>query len=281
MLFRSVRGKWVGSNAYALLVGDPAFSIRLKCGLFKGDDRAVFLDRREFSGTVPELIDAGLDYILAKINRGCYFKGAYRHDRYELPPDEMRELVVNAFAHRNYFDHEAPIFIAVYDTRVEITSPGGLPRGQTAERAVAGYSKIRNEVLAKALNYMRFIEEWGSGLKRVNDVLVEYGIRKVAVEDAGFAVRMNVYREATADEVVKRENASQMSQDEVVNEAVSEVVKQIFEGIRHNPGIRKPKLLTIVKTSRATAERAIAYLQGLQKIEFRGAPKTGGYYCKE
>ena len=58
----------------------------------------------------------------------------------------------------------------------------------------AGYSKIRNEVLAKALNYMRFIEEWGSGLKRVNDVLVEYGIRKVSVEDAGFAVRMNVHR---------------------------------------------------------------------------------------
>ena len=68
----------------------------MKCGLFKGDDKSVFLDRREFSGSVPELIDAGLDYILAKINRGCYFKGAYRHDRYELPPDEMRELVINA-----------------------------------------------------------------------------------------------------------------------------------------------------------------------------------------
>ena len=126
-----VRDKWVGSNAYALLVGDPAFSIRLKCGLFKGDDKAVFLDRREFSGSVPELIDAGLDYILAKINKGCYFKGAYRHDRYELPPDEMRELVINAFAHRSYLEHDAPVFIAIYDTRVEITSPGGLPRGCT------------------------------------------------------------------------------------------------------------------------------------------------------
>ena len=49
----------------------------------------------------------------------------------------------------------------------------------------------------KALNYMRFIEEWGSGLKRVNEVLGEYGIKKVAVNDAGFAVRMNVYRNTT------------------------------------------------------------------------------------
>jgi len=57
---------------------------------------------------------------------------------------------------------------------------------------VAGYSKIRNEALAKALNYMRLMEEWGSGLKRVNEVLGEYGNKKVAIEDVGFAVRMNV-----------------------------------------------------------------------------------------
>ena len=189
-----VRDKWVASNAYALLTGDPAFAIRLRCGLFKGDDKAVFLDRRDFTGSVPELIDKGLDYILAKINMGCYFKGAFRRDRYELPPDEMRELVINAFAHRSYFQHEAPIFIAIFDTRVEITSPGGLPRGQTVERALGGFSKIRNEVLAKALNYMRFIEEWGSGLQRVNKVFAEYGLKPISLDDAGIAVQMNVYR---------------------------------------------------------------------------------------
>ena len=189
-----VHGKWLGSNTYALLMGDPAFAIRLKCGLFKGNDKAVFLDRREFDGSVMSLIDEGISYLLAKINMGCYFKGAFRHDRYELPPDEMRELVINAFAHRSYLEHDAPIFLAIYDNRVEITSPGGLPRGQTADRALAGYSKIRNDILAKALNYMRYIEEWGSGLRRVNRVLAEYGIRPVAIDEAAFATQMNVYR---------------------------------------------------------------------------------------
>ena len=219
-------GKWVGSNAYALLAGDPAFQIRLKCGLFKGDDKAVFLDRREFTGSVSELIDEGLKYILAKINMGCYFKGAYRHDRYELPPDEMRELVINAFAHRSYLDHEAPVFIAIYDNRVELTSPGGLPRGQTTERAVTGFSKIRNEALAKALSYMRLMEEWGSGLKRVNEVLSDYGLAKVAIEDAGFAVRMNVYRKnVPAIEMVKPEKVIKKHICEVVNEASIGTVK--------------------------------------------------------
>ena len=280
-----VRGKWVGSNAYALLVGDPAFSIRLKCGLFKGDDKAVFLDRREFSGSVPELIDAGLDYILAKINRGCYFKGAYRHDRYELPPDEMRELVINAFAHRSYLEHDAPVFLAIYDTRVEITSPGGLPRGQTVERAVAGYSKVRNEVLAKALNYMRFIEEWGSGLKRVNDILGEYGIRKVAVEDVGFAVRMNVCRAVAA-----RDN----NDSGALNGALSSGVGALKDALNNNfcsseekvlaviagqPGINRKCVIEQVDIAPRSLDRIIASMIESGKIQRLGGKKTGGYYC--
>jgi predicted HTH transcriptional regulator len=314
-------GKWVASNAYALLVGDAAFQIRLKCGLFKGDDKAVFLDRREFSGSVTELIDEGIKYILAKINVGCYFKGAYRHDRYELPPDEMRELVINAFAHRSYLDHEAPVFIAVYDNRVEITSPGGLPRGQTAERAVTGFSKIRNEALAKALNYMHFMEEWGSGLKRVNEVLGEYGLRKVAIEDVGFAVRMNVYRkQATGDEAVKAEIASKKQRREgaskgeksgdvtvkrtgkrentvpdkcsvtvndtvnvivndTVNDAVNSECDRLFLLIRAQPGKRTEYYARQLGRTRRSVMRYLSVLSG--KVEFRGAPKTGGYYCKE
>ena len=97
---------------------------------------------------------------------------AFRHDRYELPPDGLRELVINAFAHRNYFDHDAPVFVAVYDTRVEITSPGGLPRGQTAEKAISGCSKIRNKAIAEALSYMRYVEGWG-GLAAVQTGLFD------------------------------------------------------------------------------------------------------------
>ena len=111
----------------------------------------------EMDGIVNSISDA----CAPKINMGCYFKGAFRHDRYELPPDGLRELVINAFAHRNYFDHDAPVFVAVYDTRVEITSPGGLPRGQTAEKAISGCSKIRNKAIAEALSYMRYVEGWG------------------------------------------------------------------------------------------------------------------------
>jgi ATP-dependent DNA helicase RecG len=57
----------------------------------------------------------------------------------------------------------------VYDNRLEITSPGKLPMGQTMERMKEGYSKIRNEALAHAFAYMNLIEHWGSGIPRIMD----------------------------------------------------------------------------------------------------------------
>lgn len=279
-----VKGKWIASNAYALLTGDPAFQIRLKCGLFKGDSKAVFLDRREFTGSVPELIDEGLKYILAKINMGCYFKGVYRHDRYELPPDEMRELVINAFAHRSYIEHDAPVFIAVYDTRVEITSPGGLPRGQTVERAIAGFSKIRNEVLAKALNYMRIIEEWGSGLRRVNGILRDYGTGTVELEDAGLAVRMNVRRNTVTSDGTAREKAvtaksSGVTVIDTVNVTVNDDRNRLLSLIKAHPGMRAEHYAQQLGKTRRTIMRYLSQMSAT--VEFRGAPKTGGYYCKQ
>ena len=145
---------------------------------------------------------------------------------------------------------------------------------------MTGFSKIRNEALAKALNYMRLMEEWGSGLKRVNDVLGEYGLQKVTIEDVGFAVRMNVYRNNALDsKVVKFGKSAEKHAGEGVNEGVSEGVSNVYEEIRRNPGIRTPSLVKAVGGSQASIERAIAKLKRLQKIVYRGAPKTGGYYC--
>ena len=59
-----------------------------------------------------------------------------------------------------------------------------------------------------------------------------------------------------------------------MNDVVIEVVKK-------NPGIRKPRLVPLVGKSRATVERMIAHLIEIGKIEFRGAPKNGGYYSIE
>ena len=146
-------GKDYPSNAFAILTGNGGLHVATQCGVFKGTTKAVFVDRREYTGPLWEQIDEAFQFVLRNIHLGAAIVGIYRQDVYEIPPDAIRELIINAMVHRSYLDH-GTIQVAVYDNRLEITSPGKLPMGQTMERMKEGYSKIRNEALAHAFAYM-------------------------------------------------------------------------------------------------------------------------------
>ena len=119
--------------------------------------------------------------------------GVYRQDIYEIPTDAIRELIINAMVHRSYLDH-GTIQVAVYDNRLEITSPGKLPMGQTLERMKEGYSKIRNEALAHAFSYMNLIEHWGSGIPRIIEKVKAAGLREPEFIGGEVDLRINIYR---------------------------------------------------------------------------------------
>ncbi len=124
---------------------------------------------------------------------GAKFVGIYRQDIYEIPPDSIRELIVNAAVHRSYLDHNNTQ-IAVYDDRLEITSPGKLPMGQTIERMKKGYSRIRNEAIANAFAYMHLIEHWGSGIPRIIREVQEAGLKAPEFIGGEVDLRINIYR---------------------------------------------------------------------------------------
>ena len=134
-------GKDYPSNAFAILTGNGGLHVATQCGVFKGTTKAVFVDRREYTGPLWEQIDEAFQFVLRNIHLGATIVGIYRQDIYEIPPDAIRELIINAAVHRSYLDH-GNIQIAIYDDRLEITSPGKLPMGQTLERMKEGYSQI-------------------------------------------------------------------------------------------------------------------------------------------
>ena len=86
--------------------------------------------------------------MLEKINRGMRIQGMYRQDRYELPVDSVREMIANSVAHRSYLE-PGNIQVALFDDRLEVTSPGGLYNGLTYEEIMSGHSKLRNRAIAK------------------------------------------------------------------------------------------------------------------------------------
>ena len=78
--------------------------------------------------------------------------------------------------------------------KLEITSPGKLPMGQTMERMKEGYSKIRNEALAHAFAYMNLIEHWGSGIPRIIDKVKAAGLQEPEFIGGEVDLCINIYR---------------------------------------------------------------------------------------
>ena len=185
-------GKDYPSNAFAILTGN-GLHVATQCGVFKGTTKAVFVDRKEYTGPLWEQIDEAFHFVLRNIQLGATFVGIYRQDVYEIPPDSIRELIINAMVHRSYLDH-GRIQVAVYDDRLEITSPGKLPMGQTIERMKEGYSKVRNEALAHAFAYMNLIESWGSGIPRIINEVKAVGLQEPEFIGGDVDLRINIYR---------------------------------------------------------------------------------------
>lgn len=186
-------GKYYPSNAYAVLTGCGALHVATQCGVFKGKTKEIFVDRRQYTGPIWEQIEQAYQFVLRNIHMGAAFDGIYRQDVYEIPPAAIRELIVNAAVHRSYLDH-GNIQVAVYDDRLEITSPGKLPMGQTLKRMKEGYSQIRNEALAYAFEYMNLIEHCGSGIPRILGKVREAGLREPEFIGGEVDLRINIYR---------------------------------------------------------------------------------------
>ncbi|MBR6125210.1 HTH domain-containing protein, partial [Candidatus Saccharibacteria bacterium] len=71
---------------------------------------------------------------------------------------------------RDYDIHQCSIGIAIYDDRIEIESPGLLPRELTPKTIKRSHKSYpRNEIVATVLYQITYLEKWGSGIKRIMD----------------------------------------------------------------------------------------------------------------
>jgi len=145
-------GEEYPTNAYALLTGDVSMGLyhTVECAVFRGKEKNVFLDRASFGGPVYEQIENAHKFVIRNIKVGQWLpegKIAMRNI-FEVPSEAIRECIANAVSHRNYAIDNSNIFVAVYDDRIEITSPGTLPLDTTMADALSGVSTPRNQTLA-------------------------------------------------------------------------------------------------------------------------------------
>ena len=192
-ILKQSEGQLLATNAYALLTSDYFPFSKTQCAVFKGTDRAVFLDKREFTGPIYTQIEDAVDFVLRNIRLGATIDGLVRKEKYELPPEAIREMIINAHCHRNLLD-ESCIQVAVYDDRLEVTSPGGLYNGLTYEEVMNGHSKIRNKAIANIFSQMGLVEAWGSGIKRIFNAAKEYDLPEPKFQEFDNMFRVELFR---------------------------------------------------------------------------------------
>lgn len=269
-ILTEVQGEIFPTNAYALLTGQLRMQPVIQCGLFKGKDRAYFADRKEFDGPIQNQVDAAYQYVLEKINMGMQIHGIYRQDVYELPTDSVRELIANAVAHRSYLE-PGNIQVAIFDDRLEVTSPGMLLNNVSIKKMMEGYSKPRNPAIANAFAYMKIIEKWGTGIPRIFRECREYGLPDPELIDFDGDFRVNMYRNTAIDyspRVNDRVN-------DKVNDRVNEIEEKILKFIDNDPAITITQLSMELELSRKTIAAKLKTLKEKKMIERVGSSRKG------
>jgi ATP-dependent DNA helicase RecG len=97
----------------------------------------------------------------------------------------LREGVINAVAHRDYFERGANVVIEVFDNRVVISNPGGLSKGLKPEN-FGKHSLARNPLIAGLLHRCSYIEKAGTGIQRMREGMTGVGLPEPTFEFSPF-----------------------------------------------------------------------------------------------
>ncbi len=112
------------------------------------------------------IVEQALEFVRRNTRMSAELEGGRRIDRPVYPPEALREGIVNALIHRDYFLTSTDIELAIYSDRLEIISPGRLPNGITPEHMRAGTRAARNQLLKDIMRDYRYPEHTGMGVPR-------------------------------------------------------------------------------------------------------------------
>lgn len=161
----------------------------LKLGRFRGIQvTGDILDNRQETMHAFAMVREAMAFLDRTLPLAAQFSEGqiFREDRLPVPPDALRELILNAVMHRDYSDPSGYVAIAIFDDRIEIRSVGRLPNGMTVEMLSGPHlSKPRNPLIADAFHRVGAVESWGRGTNRVIEECERYGIEPPHFEEKG------------------------------------------------------------------------------------------------
>ena len=127
----------------ALLLSDQCVHT-IKAAVFQGIDQNIFLDRREFSGSILQQMNEVYDFIDFRNQTHATIERLLRIDTRDYPEVAVREALLNLLVHRDY-SIRASALISIFEDRIEFVSVGGLLPGIELADVMVGLSVCRNQ----------------------------------------------------------------------------------------------------------------------------------------
>ena len=239
----------------------------IKAALFKGDIPVDFIDEQEFDRSLVFAPDMIMKFIRRHINKQIKITEKAKHDEvWDYPLEALREAIMNAIVHRDYTD-SGNIQIRIFDDRLEIWSPGLLPKEIDIDNLYKNNRSVpRNKLLMEIFHKVGLIENWGTGFYRMREWCRENGNNDPKFEHRGEALITTFFKKKA------------VSTNGGINGGINGGVKSIVTLIEKKSGINAKEIADELSMAQRTVERQIRKLRDKNKIEYRGSSKTGGYF---
>lgn len=246
-------------------------------------------DREYIQTNLIEAYELLMDFVAKHLPDKFYMEG---DQRVSLRTKIFREVIANLIVHREY-TNAYPCKFIVYPDRVE-TENANNPRGR-GKIDPANFAPFpKNPTIAKFFIQLGRVEELGSGVLNVSNLVKEYtnGGEAIFIEEDIF--RMIIPRTENANISIDRFKTL----NDVVNDAVNDAVKKgaidavsdavidaaidtlkIIEA--NKDGVTSKSIASQIDRSLASVDRYLKILRKIDLIEFKGASKSGRYFLKE
>jgi ATP-dependent DNA helicase RecG len=148
----------------------------IRCTAFDGTDKIHISDDKFWKGPLIKQYEQAMQWLREKLNvRYEISGGGPRKEIWEVPETAFKEAIINALAHRDYYDKGATTSIALFSDRVEISNPGGLSNAiPLSEFGTKSHS--RNPLIFGLFERIDMVEQVGSGIGRIKDEMNKAGL---------------------------------------------------------------------------------------------------------
>jgi len=255
----------------------PIYQSRVFCtrwnGLKKGGLYVDALDNDEFHSNVISLLTDALKFVRHNSSVKWKKTGAGRIEMPDYPSEAVHEALVNALVHRDYMIKGSEIHIDMYDDRLEIVSPGGMPDGKRIQDLnIDDIPSIRrNPIICDLFSRLKLMERRGSGLRKIIDQYPEDVVPLFRSTEQSFVVTLKNLNYG----MVSMPFGINCGIENGIDDGIEKNTEEIINAILANPKITQKRLADETGLSVRTVARELKRLRDTDVIRRVGSDKYG------